>query len=100
MGLADLNVRGRLLANLRVLAARFGAPFGDGTAIDLSLTESDLAELIGASRPKVSTSLSALIEDGLIRRVRRRLILAQKGENSSISGHSKGTIDALEDTNQ
>jgi len=78
MGVAELDVRSRVLANLVALAERFGVKNKEGVAIDLRLTETDLAQLIGASRPKVSICLTLLAREGLLIRDRRRLILTPK----------------------
>lgn len=83
-GLSELDVRGRLLANLTALAERFGVQEERGSAIDLHLTESDLAQLVGASRPKVSTSLTQMEREGLVIRDRRRLILTHTAIRLSI----------------
>jgi CRP/FNR family transcriptional regulator, cyclic AMP receptor protein len=77
-GVEEFDVRGRLLANLSDLAERFGVQDKRGMVINLRVTEFDLAELIGASRPKVSTCLSNLEREGLVKRDRRRLILTHK----------------------
>jgi CRP-like cAMP-binding protein len=87
-GLSELDVRGRLLANLTDLTERFGVKDDRGSIINLRLTESDLAELIGASRPKVSTCLSRMEREGLIIRDRRRLIVTNTAIGSSV--HSPG----------
>jgi CRP/FNR family cyclic AMP-dependent transcriptional regulator len=85
-GVAELDVRGRLLANLTSLAMKFGVRDSRGLLLNVRLTEFDLAELIGASRPKVSTCLSKLEREGLVKRDRRRLILASEAiDNNSLA---------------
>src|SRR5690625_1350099 len=59
------------LANLLLrLAQDFGVEGERGTIIDLSLTQQDLAKMIGATRETVSHSLARLLEYGAVRRRR------------------------------
>jgi CRP-like cAMP-binding protein len=60
------HVHLRLLVLLWNLADRFGRVTPDGTHVPLSLSHSDLAELVGAARPSVSVALKQLSEDGLV----------------------------------
>jgi CRP-like cAMP-binding protein len=75
---ADLDVRGRLLACLKGLAARFGVLCENGTSIEPPLTEGDLAKLIGASRPKISLVLSSLQREGALKKMRQHVILVRQ----------------------
>jgi CRP-like cAMP-binding protein len=84
--LSDLDVRGRLIACLKALAARFGEPVESGIAIKLSLTNRDLAKLIGASRPKVSVVLSSLQREGVLKKIRRHVILATEHLSGTANG--------------
>lgn len=59
---------GRLLALMWALADRWGRVTCDGVVIPLPLTHAVLAELVGASRPSVSTALSQLAREGVLRR--------------------------------
>jgi CRP/FNR family cyclic AMP-dependent transcriptional regulator len=53
--LSSLDVAGRLARQLLAFAERYGRPAEDGgTMIPLRLTQSDLAELVGASRERVN----------------------------------------------
>src|SRR5690606_41762623 len=61
---------GRLANLLLRLANDFGAPSERGTVIDLSLTQQDLAKMIGATRETVSHCLARLLEYGAVRRRR------------------------------
>jgi CRP/FNR family transcriptional regulator, cyclic AMP receptor protein len=89
-GVSELDVRGRLLANLTALCGRFGIQDERGSTINLRVTESDLAQLIGASRSKVSTSLSMLEREGLVIRNRRRLIVTHKALRPTVQN---GTLE-------
>jgi CRP/FNR family transcriptional regulator len=70
-----LGLRERLADALLELAAKFGVRDSRGTLLTLKLTHADLAELVGASRQRITEQLteferaSAIIRDG------RRLIL-------------------------
>ncbi len=49
------------------LASRFGRVRGDGVLVRLRLTHTILAELVAAQRPTVTSALSALAKQGLVR---------------------------------
>ncbi len=68
-------IEGRL-ARFFLAAARAKAPDGkDGrVTIDLPMSQSELALLIGASRPKVNTALSVLESSGALERSGTRII--------------------------
>ena len=52
--LSSLDVAGRLARQLLAFSDRYGRDTGDGTLVPLRLTQSDLAELVGASRERVN----------------------------------------------
>jgi CRP/FNR family transcriptional regulator, cyclic AMP receptor protein len=58
----------RLLMLFWHLADRFGRVTPAGTVVPLTLSHSDLAELVGAARPSVSTALKDLSCRGLVQR--------------------------------
>ena len=60
----------RLLLLFWHLADRFGKVTPAGTVVPLSLSHSDLAELVGAARPSVSTALKDLADQGCVQRNR------------------------------
>src|SRR5690625_4582858 len=66
---------GRLANLLLRLAGDFGAEGERGTVIDLSLTQQDLAKMIGATRETVSHCLARLLEYGAVRRRRAPIIV-------------------------
>jgi hypothetical protein len=68
---------GRLMALMWALADRWGRVSRDGIVIPLPLTHAVLAELVGASRPSVSTALSQLARDGVLRRASGGWLLDQ-----------------------
>ena len=61
---------GRLANLLLRLAGDFGIESERGIVIDLSLTQQDLAKMIGATRETVSHCLARLLEYGAVRRRR------------------------------
>ena len=52
--LSSLDVAGRLARQILAFAERYGRPVDGGMQIPLRLTQSDLAELVGASRERVN----------------------------------------------
>ncbi len=62
----------RLAESLAALAKRFGSRADRGWRLDVSLTQQNLADLIGASRQHVSSALARMAAHGLIRRPRGR----------------------------
>jgi CRP/FNR family transcriptional regulator, cyclic AMP receptor protein len=62
------GLRGRLLAVFWALADRWGRVTPGGVVIPFRLTHATLAELVGASRPSVSTALAQLAREGSVER--------------------------------
>lgn len=52
-----LDLNGRLARTLLNLARKHGRPVDDGTLIDISLTQTDLAEMTGATRVSINKTL-------------------------------------------
>lgn len=73
-------LRERLLGVLSDLAAKFGVQDEAGRIINLPLTHADLADLVGASRPKVSHHMSVLEKQKLLVHERHRIILLSAHE--------------------
>src|ERR671917_516309 len=59
---------GRLLALMWAFADRWGRVTREGVVIPLPLTHATLAELVGASRPSVSTAVARLAREGVLTR--------------------------------
>ncbi len=59
----------RLLGVLWLLAERWGRVSGDGLLLPLPLTHRELAQLVGAQRPSVTSGLGALQDAGLVERL-------------------------------
>lgn len=64
--LATLDVNGRVARQLLAFAERYGREVADGTQIRIALTQSDIADLVGASRKRVNQAMVFFKEQGLI----------------------------------
>lgn len=64
--LVFLDLPGRVAKLLLILAEEQGHTVDDGVRLDLDLTQSTLAGLVGGSRPSVNQSLRAFQERGLV----------------------------------
>ena len=64
--LVSKDVRTRLAHALSELATDFGCEDDRGTLIDLPLTQSDLAQLVGSTRETTSTVFNEFRRDGLV----------------------------------
>ena len=62
------GLEGRLLALMWAFADRWGRVTRQGVVIPLRLTHATLAELVGASRPSVSTAVARLAREGVLER--------------------------------
>lgn len=67
------TVETRLLETLRELALVFGTPCPHGYALEIPLTQQDIADLVFASRPAVTKAMNALRRQGVLD-YRRELI--------------------------
>jgi CRP-like cAMP-binding protein len=61
-----LEIPGRLAKALVRLAQRYGRDVGDGTRIDLKLSQQELGDLVGATRESVNKQLRAWQAEGLL----------------------------------
>jgi CRP/FNR family cyclic AMP-dependent transcriptional regulator len=77
--LAYLKIPDRLMKLLERLAAEHGVPTSAGTLIDVSLTQADIASLIGSTRETVSSELSQLTRDGRIIMRGRKILMPNRG---------------------
>jgi len=64
--LAALDTRGRVARQILALADEYGRHMDDGIHIPLSLTQSDLADIVGASRVRVNQVLMEYRQQGTI----------------------------------
>ncbi len=85
-----LSFRERIEMVMCELGRKFGIADSDGILLTFEPTHSDLAEMIGSSRPVVGRVLADLVEDGEIGRRERKYILLRGGTiEGSVSGVSK-----------
>jgi CRP-like cAMP-binding protein len=78
--LAFLDVYGRVAARLLELADCYGVDREEGREIDLRLTQSELASLVGTTRESVNKVLGTFRDEGLIRLDGQRInILHRRG---------------------
>jgi CRP/FNR family transcriptional regulator len=73
----------------KLFVGRYG---GEETTVGLTLTQKDIAGLVGSSREMVNRSLKVLEENGGIRLSRRRIIVVDKEVLYKIAGSSSDTI--------
>lgn len=64
--LATLDVNGRVARQLLAFAEKYGRQKGSTTQIRIVLTQSDIADLVGASRKRVNQAVVLFKEQGLI----------------------------------
>lgn len=74
-GLAFLDVSGRLAKKLLELAGTHGVERPDGVFLDISLTQEELANMIGVTRESVNRNLSLFRRLGLVKSEGRRFVL-------------------------
>jgi len=76
--LVFLDLEGRLAKCLDRLAEEKGVVQGDGIRLDLTLTQSDLAGMVGASRPSVNQALAAFNRRGYLRTESRNIVITDR----------------------
>jgi CRP-like cAMP-binding protein len=70
-----LDLATRVAKKLLQLAAKHGVEMARGVRIDLPLSQQELAEMVGATRPRVNEQLRRLAQDGLIEVDRQTITL-------------------------
>lgn len=73
--LAFRSVDERVIRTLLRLAEDFGQPAGEWTQLELPLTQTELAMLVGTTRQSVNESLRSLVKRGFVARDRGHLAL-------------------------
>jgi CRP/FNR family transcriptional regulator, cyclic AMP receptor protein len=71
------RIEERVLMTLWELAFRFGRVTPDGILVDLPISHSQLADVVAAQRPSVSTAVVRLEDQGRIVRTARRTLLVR-----------------------
>jgi CRP/FNR family transcriptional regulator, cyclic AMP receptor protein len=69
------GIEERILLALWHFGERWGRVTGDGVSVSFALTHKDLADVVGASRPSVSSALMALRRQGTIEQQHRGWLL-------------------------
>jgi CRP/FNR family transcriptional regulator, cyclic AMP receptor protein len=64
--LATLDVNGRVARQILAFAERYGREVAGGVQVSIVLTQSDLADLVGASRKRVNQAMVFFKEQGLM----------------------------------
>jgi CRP/FNR family transcriptional regulator/CRP/FNR family cyclic AMP-dependent transcriptional regulator len=70
-----LDLPTRVAKKLLQLAAKHGVQTSRGVRIDIPISQQELAEMVGATRPRVNEQLRALSRDGLIEVERQTIVL-------------------------
>jgi len=84
-----LSYRERIEMVMAELGRKFGIPDSDGILLTFEPTHSDLAEMIGSSRPVIGRVMTELAEDGEIGRRDRKYVLLRGGAiEAAVSGVS------------
>jgi CRP/FNR family cyclic AMP-dependent transcriptional regulator len=79
------DVHSRLSRLLLRLADEFPAEHGNRRAIDVKLTQSDLAQLIGTTRESVNIVLNEFKRDGLVGVQRRQIVILDRDRLAEIA---------------
>lgn len=69
---ANDSARERVLALLTLMSDYHGEPVGDEIWLSLHLSQAQMGEMVGLARETVARTISALEEEGLIRKAQRR----------------------------
>lgn len=75
-----LDLPTRVAKKLLQLASKHGVQTARGLRIDIALSQQELAEMVGATRPRVNEQLRALSRDGLIEVERQTIVLLKPRE--------------------
>lgn len=87
-----LDLPGRLARTLLRLADEHGRETGEGTLIDLTLTQTDLAEMTGATRVSINKTLGRLRRAGWVQTRGRRFIIIDRPALENLIQISGGII--------
>lgn len=75
-----LDVHGRVAKKLLELAETHGVPTAEGVRIEMKLTQSDLAALVGASRESVNKVMSYLLAKRYVAAEKRKITILRLAE--------------------
>lgn len=85
-----LDLPGRLARTLLMLAEQHGVPGKEGTHIDLALTQTDLAEMTGATRVSINKALGRFRREGWINIKGRKFTILNSDELETLIHLSGG----------
>jgi len=80
------DVRSRVASILLELVEDFGRPRDDHFVLDIELTQSELATLVGSTRQTVNSSLGELEREGLIEREGHKLAVLMPAALARVAG--------------
>lgn len=81
----NINMDRKIAAKLWKLGRDFGIPRGEETEIDIRISVSMLADMLGTSRENTSRLLRNMIEQGLIRHEKKKIIIRDMSNLSHFS---------------
>ena len=81
-----LALPARLAKKLLHLAERYGVDGGEGTRIDLRLSQGELADLVGTTRESVNKQIRAWTEDGVLRMERGEVTILDAERLERLAG--------------
>lgn len=87
-----LDLSGRLARTLLRLAEQHGRPGDEGIVIDLSLTQTDLAEMTGATRVSINKTLGRFRRAKWVKTQGRRFIITDRDALQNLIQVSGGAI--------
>jgi CRP-like cAMP-binding protein len=87
----NLGLHERIAITLLELCSDFGIEESRGTLLRVSFSQKDIANLVGASRPRVTEHLARLEREALVVRQGRQLIVRVAKLQESIGMHAKLT---------
>jgi CRP/FNR family transcriptional regulator, cyclic AMP receptor protein len=76
--LSTLDVAGRVARQVLIFADQYGRDDREGTRIPVPLTQSDIAEMVAATRERVNHVMVRLKKDGILSVERRRVVTVHK----------------------
>lgn len=93
--LQTLQLPQRLARQLQRLAHQFGRPAGGGVRIDLHLSQTDLAAIVGGSRQRVNRTLRQLHLEGIIQLGETRLLVCSETRLAAVADGRHLLADAV-----
>ncbi len=83
--LQTLSLPQRLAWQLQRLAHQFGRPVGEGVRIDLNLSQTDLAAIVGGSRQRVNRTLRQMHVEGIVRLGETRMVVREADQLAAVA---------------